>query len=294
MMNYTDFLSNLRASGHYALGVGVHNAVTAGLAERAGFDALWLSSLEVSTAKLLPDINLINLTEVASILREIRQATTLPIIVDADNGYGSDETAIRAAQEFTFAGATAICFEDNAFPKRGSFYEGVSRRLEDTDTFCRRIERVRQAVEGHAEIIARTEGLIAGLSVSETIKRVHAYVEAGANAVFIQTNKARAEDFFSVLSEVRMLAPIVITPTTLPETPASEFHAQGVDVIIYSNVVMRTIARTVSQTLTDLREKQFLGSVTDQIAPLEDLFELTHVGDWIDRSQPGEEVLHDR
>lgn len=290
MMNYTDFLSNIRSSGHYALGVGIHNAITAGLAERAGFDALWLSSLEVSTAKLLPDANLITFTEVTSILREIRRATTLPIIVDADNGYGSNETAIRAAQEFMFAGATAICFEDNAFPKRGSFYEGVSRRLEDTDTFCRRIERVRQAVDGHAEVIARTEGLIAGLSVNETIKRVRAYVKAGAHAVFIQTNSVREADFRTVLSEVRMLAPIVITPTTLPETPASEFHAQGADVIIYSNVVMRTIARAISRTLTELREKQFLGCVTDQIAPLEDLFELTRVDDWIDRFMPGEEV----
>lgn len=288
MKTYTDFLSNLRSSGHYALGAGVHNAITAGLAERADFDALWLSSLEVSTSRLLPDVNIITLTEVASILREIYLATNLPIIVDADNGYGSDETARRAAQEFAFAGATAICFEDNAFPKRGSFYEDVERRLEDTDTFSRRIERVKRAAEGRAEIIARTEGLIAGLSISETIKRIRAYVKAGADAVFIQTNRARAEDFRTVLSEVRMLAPIVITPTTLPETPASEFYEQGVDVIIYSNVVMRTIVRAVSQTLLDLREKQFLGSVSDQMASLENLFELTRVSDWIDRSKPGE------
>lgn len=294
MKTYTDFLSNLRSSGHYALGAGVHNAITAGLAERADFDALWLSSLEVSTSRLLPDVNIITLTEVASILREIYLATNLPIIVDADNGYGSDETARRAAQEFAFAGATAICFEDNAFPKRGSFYEDVERRLEDTTTFCRRIEKVRQAVEGRAEIIARTEGLIAGLSVSETIKRIRAYVRAGANAIFIQTNKARAGDFWTVLSEVRTLAPIVITPTTLPDTSASDFHAQGVDVIIYSNVVMRTIVRAVSQTLTDLRDKPFLSSVSDQIAPLEDLFELTRVNDWIDKSEPGEGVLHVR
>lgn len=281
MIEQTGILNGIRTSGAYALGVGVHNAVTAGLVERANFDVLWLSSLEVSTAKLLPDANLITLTEVASILREIHQTTTLPIIVDSDNGYGSDETAIRAAREFAFAGASAICIEDNAFPKRGSFYEGVNRHLEDTPTFCRRIEKVRRAVEGRAEVIARTEGLIAGLTIRETIARVQAYVEAGADALFIQTNRERAADFQTILSEVKMLAPIVITPTMLPETTASQFHAMGADVIIYSNVVMRTITRAVDQMLTDLRYKQFLAGVQHQIAPLADLFDLTHAGDWI-------------
>src|SRR5437660_3286386 len=105
------YLEDIRSSGCPVVGVGVHNAVTAELVERAGFDALWLSSLEVSTSKLLPDANVITFSEVAQILREIKSKVTLPIIVDADNGYGSDETAMRAAQEFRDAGATAICLE---------------------------------------------------------------------------------------------------------------------------------------------------------------------------------------
>src|SRR2546430_1988458 len=133
MIEDVGYLEGLRSAGCPVLGVGVHNAITASLVERAGFDVLWLSSLEVSTAKLLPDANVITFSEVAHTIREIRRATTLPIIVDADNGYGSDETAMRAAQEFRDAGATAICLEDNAFPKRGSFYTGVGRQLEDRD-----------------------------------------------------------------------------------------------------------------------------------------------------------------
>ncbi len=282
MIQNVGHLASIRFSDRYVLGAGVHNAVTASLVERAGFDILWLSSLELSTEKLLPDANVVTFSEVADVLREIKRATTIPIFVDADNGYGSDETAIRAAQEFRFAGATAICLEDNAFPKRGSFYKGIDRHLEDMETFCQRIQRVRRAVGSHLEIIARTEGLVAGLGTRETIERARAYINAGADAIFVQTNQSTVEDFASVLSEIKGLAPIVTTPTALPQLTAAQLHTMGVDVIIFSNVVMRTIVRTVSEILADLRIGQYLNRVQDRIASLEELFELTHAYDWLD------------
>lgn len=276
-------LANIRSSGHYALGVGVHNAVTASLAERAGFDVLWLSSLEVSTEKVLPDANVITFSEVANILREIKRATTLPIIVDADNGYGSDETAMRAAQEFCFAGATAICLEDNAFPKRNSFYVGIDRQLEDIDTFCQRIQKVRRTVGTSLEIIARTEGLVAGLEAEETIKRAYAYIGAGADAIFVQTKKSPMGDFENVLNEIRGRVPIVTTPTALPGVSAGQLNSMGVDVIIFSNVIMRTIIKSVSEVLSALLVKQSLNEVQDRIASLEELIELTRAYDWFSK-----------
>ena len=285
MIRGQGFLADIRSSGHPVLGVGVHNALTAGLVERAGFPVLWLSSLEVSTAKLLPDANVITFSEVSHILREIRRATTLPIIVDADNGYGSDETAMRAAQEFRDAGATAICLEDNAFPKRGSFYPGVERPLEDPDTFCRRIKKVRRVVGNRLDIIARTEGLVAGVGVRETLERAYAYWEAGADALFVQTNTTTTEDFKCVLGEIRSLAPIVTTPTALPELSAEQLHLMGADVIIFSNVVMRAIIKAVSAVLAALKIEQRLNGVLDQIAPLEEIFEITRASSWFEMSE---------
>lgn len=292
MIQQPGYLADIRSSGHYVLGAGVHNAVTASLVERAGFDVLWLSSLEVSTVKLLPDVNVITFSEVAQILREIKRATKLPIIVDAETGYGSDGTAMRAAQEFQDAGATAICLEDNAFPKRGSFYSAVDRQLEDTQTFCWRIKKVRQLVGDHLDIIARTEGLVAGRGVRETIERARAYSEAGADALFVQTNASTTEDFMRVLSEVRDLAPIVITPTALPQVTAPQLHTMGADVIIFSNVVMRTIIKAVSEALTELKVEQRLGKVRGRIASLEELFELTRAYDWLDLPGPPSNQVH--
>lgn len=286
MVQDVSFLTGIRSSSRCALGVGVHNAITACLAERAGFDVLWLSSLEVSVAKLLPDANLITFSEVTSILREIRRATTLPIIVDAENGYGSDETAVRAALEFASSQATAICLEDYAFPKRGSFYEGVNRRLEDIDTFRRKLKRVRQAVNNGLEIIARTEGLVAGLGARETIDRVHAYIEAGADAIFVQTSASTEQDFKTVINEIKLLTPIVITPTALPDVTAAQFNMMGVDMVIYSNVIMRTIIRAVREGLRELKEEQRLKGVQSRMASLGDLFELTNAYEWIGELKP--------
>jgi phosphoenolpyruvate phosphomutase len=274
-------LDEVRTSGRYALGVGVHNAFTASLAERAGFDVLWLSSLEASTARLLPDINVITFTEMARICREIRTATTLPVFVDADNGYGSDETAVRAAQEFAFSGATAMCIEDNAFPKRNSFYQGTDRSLEETGDFCRRIEAVRRAAGDRLEVIARTEGLVAGLGAEKTAERARAYVEAGADAIFVQTKEPTLGEFGAVLEEVGGLAPVVCTPTALPDTTAEELGVMGVDVIIYANVVMRAITKGVGEVLEVLREERLLRATDGRIAPLEALFELTDAYGWL-------------
>ena len=276
-------LAGIRDSGAYILGVGVHNAATARLVEHAGFGVLWLSSLEISTAKALPDANVITSVEVAEIAREIRRATRLPMIVDADNGYGSNETAVRAAQAFHAAGVAAMCIEDNAFPKRNSFYQGIDRQLEDAAAFGGRIRAIRRAVgDDRFEIIARTEALVAGLGVAEALERARAYVEAGADAIFVQTNTSTIAEFEWVLGEIHMFAPIVIAPTALPNVPAARLHGMGADVIIYSNVVIRTIAKALSQTLASLSEAQCLGPLYDDIASMEAIFELSGAYDWAD------------
>jgi phosphoenolpyruvate phosphomutase len=264
-----------RASGRYSVVVGVHNALGAAMAERSGFDGIWVSSLEVSSSKRLPDANLVNLTEMAQLIREIRAAVRLPVIVDSDNGYGSDELAVRAALEYVAAGADAVCVEDNAFPKRCSFYRDAERTLEEGEDFARRLSVMKQAIDGRAELIARTEGLVAGLGVAATVARVRQYVAAGADALFIQTTSHDLAAYADVLRQVRHLAPILFTPTALPEATAPELHHLGVDVVIFANVVVRTIVRATESTLGVLRQRESLASVQDSIASLETLFDVT-------------------
>jgi phosphoenolpyruvate phosphomutase len=268
----------------YFLAVGVHSAITARLAELAGFDAVWVSSLEVSTEKGLPDFNLITIPEMAMCVREVRRTTALPILVDGDNGYGSGDTWVRAAQEYAAAGAAAMCVEDYRFPKRGSFYNDVDRGLEDLPVFARRIERVKKAVPELA-LIARTEALVAGLGAAEAKRRARAYVAAGADALFIQTIGSTISEFISVLDSLKGLSPIVVTPTKMAETGAAELHQMGADVIIYSNVVIRTMITALRASLTELRASEKLVAVDDRMAALADIFELTDAQAWLTDQQ---------
>jgi phosphoenolpyruvate phosphomutase len=266
-------LERARREG-YLVGAGMHNALTARLAEDAGFDVLWLSSLELSTAMLLPDVNVITFVEVARVLREVSRATSLPVIVDADNGYGSDETTVRAGSEFALAGAAAVCIEDNAFPKRNSFYAVADRELEDKECFSHRIGLLRATLPETVDVVARTEGLIAGLGVRPTVERALSYVEAGANGIFVQVNRATVDEFAEVLRSIRAVAPIVVTPTALPEVSAAELHRMGADVVIYSNAVVRTIVAALERSLARLRAEERLSPLDGEIAPLDHVLQL--------------------
>jgi phosphoenolpyruvate phosphomutase len=270
------YLGSLRAAGECALAVGVHNGITARLGERCGFDALWLSSLEVSASMALPDMNLITMSEVAERMREVRRASGLPVLVDADNGYGSDELAARAAVEFARSGAAAICLEDKAFPKRNSFYEEDEQELEDCGRFCQRLRAVRAALGTcRADVIARTEALVAGQGPAEAIRRARAYREAGADALFVQVTARDVDAYPGVLAEIRDLAPVVVVPTALPTWSQAELQAAGASVVIYANAVIRTIVKTVTDVLTDLRLEPRLAAVEGDIASLDALFEVT-------------------
>ncbi|HXM54246.1 MAG TPA: isocitrate lyase/phosphoenolpyruvate mutase family protein [Candidatus Dormibacteraeota bacterium] len=272
------YLASLRAAEACALAVGVHNGITARLGERCGFQALWLSSLEVSASMALPDMNLITMTEVAERVREIRRASGLPLLVDADNGYGSDELAVRAAVEYARSGAAAVCLEDKAFPKRNSFYEDDEQALEDCERFCERLRAVRAAValEGREmDVIARCEALVAGRGPAEAVRRARAYRAAGADALFVQVTARDAGVYAGVLTEIRDLAPVVVVPTALANWSVTDLQAAGASVVIYANAVIRTIVKTVTEVLTDLRAELRLGAVEGDIASLDTLFEVT-------------------
>ena len=109
--------------------LGAHDAMSARLIERAGFEAVWVSGFGVSTmTHALPDLNLITMSEALAAAQRIDGATELPVIADCDNGYGSLGNVVRTAREYERAGIAAICIEDNIFPKKNSLLDGSVRR----------------------------------------------------------------------------------------------------------------------------------------------------------------------
>src|SRR3990170_2706953 len=134
-----------------ALAAGAHDALSAKLAQEAGFDAVGI-----------------------------------PVIADCDNGYGNAINVMRTVAEFERAGAAGVCIEDNEFPKRCSFYSGVRRDLVPTEEHVRKIEAAKSAQRRpEFVVIARTEALIAGWGLDEALARARAYAAAGADAILV-------------------------------------------------------------------------------------------------------------
>lgn len=279
-----------RDASRYLVGLGVHNALTARLAGRAGFDLLWLSSFEVSAAKGMPDVNLVTPIEMADLTAEITASSDLPLLVDADNGYGSDELAMRAAHRLAGAGAAGICLEDNEFPKRCSLYEGIERSLMPAEWFAQRLRCVRAAAP-QLFLIARTEALVAGHGADAAVARARAYVAAGADAVFLQFQRPAEAEARRAIAALAETVPVVLAPTVLETTTAGELHELGARVVIYANVVVRALIASLAEILPRLREKELLAEVRREIAPLDEVFRITEAGRFVpELAEPKPEV----
>jgi phosphoenolpyruvate phosphomutase len=221
-----------------AILVGVHNPMTAALVQRAGFSGGWLSSLEVSTVYGIPDRNLISADLVGNVVSAICSRVSLPLMVDADNGYGSPLAAARAARLLSDAGAAGLAIEDNPFPKMNSFSGGAAE-LESIDDYCAKVSAIRDAVDDDFLVIARTEALIRGHGQDAALKRAEAYEESGADLILIHTRDSTGSEVREVAEAWSGNSPLVTVPTAFPEITAQELGSLGYSMIIYANPLIR-------------------------------------------------------
>jgi len=260
------------------LAAGAHDALSAKLAEEAGFGAIWASGFGISAVQAVPDANILTLTETLEAVRRICDAVSVPVVADCDNGYGNAINVMRTASEFERAGAAGICIEDNEFPKRCSFYAGVRRDLVPAEEHARKIEAACSARHRRDfTVIARTEALIAGLGLEEALRRAQAYAEAGADAVLVHSK----EPDFSELRRFGELwtldVPLVAVPTTYPGVGLDELWAAGFRMAIFANQPLRAAIVAMRDALRTLRETGRASSVDDRIVPLEEVYRLVGV-----------------
>ncbi len=207
--------------------VGAHDAMSANLIERHGFDAVWVSGFGVSAmTHALPDLNLITMTEALDAARRIDAATELPVVADCDNGYGGFGNVVRTVVEYERAGISGVSIEDNVFPKRNSLYQGEARReLIPVDEQARRLAAAKEAQSGREFVlIARVESLIAGHGVADACERADAYVRAGADAIIIHSKDKTLGEIEGFLGSWQGLGsvPLVCIPTLFPTFTAQE------------------------------------------------------------------------
>src|SRR5438876_204764 len=267
----------LRGPG-IVLAAGAHDALSAKLAEQAGFDAIWAGGFGISAVQAVPDANILTLTETLEAVRRIVDAVAIPVVADCDNGYGNAINVMRTAAEFERAGAAGICIEDNEFPERCSFYAGVRRDLVPAEEHARKVEAATAARRDPGFlVIARTEALIAGLGQEEALRRARAYANAGADAVLVHS---KAHDF----TELRAFAaawdrpvPLVAVPTTYPTVAAAELAAAGFRMAIFANQALRAAIVAMRDALGEMRRSGTAASVEERIASLEEVYALVGV-----------------
>ncbi|MGD9728640.1 MAG: isocitrate lyase/phosphoenolpyruvate mutase family protein [Nitrospiraceae bacterium] len=259
--------------------VGAHDALSAKLIERAGFDAIWASGFAISASlKCIPDASFITSSEQLEVERNIAEAVSIPIIADCDTGYGNALNVMRTVNDRERAGVAAICIEDNVYPKRCSFYAGVRRELIPLEEHCGKIQAAKAAqTVPDFVVIARTEALIAGWGQEEALTRAKAYADAGADAVLIHSKSSTFDELRTVAKAWSGRVPLVVVPTIFDQVTAGELEEAGFKIVIYANQMVRAGIRAMRDALTVIKKDTRPGSVNDQIVKLKEVYEIVGV-----------------
>jgi methylisocitrate lyase len=242
---------------------GAFNALVARAVREAGFEAVYVSGGATANVAGFPDIGLLTMTEVCRTIREIADASGLPVIADADTGYGEVEACARTVVAYERAGAAALHVEDQVFPKRCGHLDG-----KDLISSADMEAKVRTMAESRLSkdfvIIARTDARhVTGFD--DAVKRANAYRAAGADAIFPEGLQSEQEfaDFAKACP-----GPLLANMTEFGKTPditVQRFQELGYRIVIHPLTMMRVAMGSVARGLAQLRKdgsaRELLGSM---------------------------------
>ncbi len=252
-----------------------HSGLSAKIAEEAGFAGLWASGLSISACLGVRDNNEASWTQVLEVLEFMADATTLPILVDGDTGYGNFNNVRRLVRKLGERGIAGVCLEDKLFPKTNSFL-GERQTLADTAEFCGRIRAGKDAqTDSSFSIVARTEALISGHSMDEALRRAEAYHAAGADAILVHSKRKDATEITGFMARWDRRCPIVIVPTMYYATPTETFRQAGISTIIWANHLVRASISAMRETARAIAGAQSLIDVEDRLTSVREIFRLT-------------------
>ncbi len=251
-----------------------HNGLSAKIVEEAGFKGIWASGLAMSAAMGVRDNNEASWTQVLEVLEFMSDATSIPILVDGDTGWGNFNNMRRAVTKFCQRGIAGICIEDKLFPKTNSFI-GEGQPLADKDEFAGKIKAGKDSqTDPDFCIVARLEAFIAGRGLSEALDRAHAYAEAGADAVLCHSKLATAEEIMAFMNNWDNKVPVVIVPTKYYATPTEDFRRAGISLAIWANHNLRASITAMRETTRRIHREESLAGIEPNITTVSEVFDL--------------------
>ncbi len=248
------------------------------MAEQAGFSAVYLSGAALSATAGMPDVGLLTLTEFVDAARAIVQATPLPLLCDADTGFGETANVERTVRLFEATGVAGIHLEDQQLPKRCGHLSGKS--LVSAEAM---VAKIRAAVavrkDSNFVIIARTDAR-GVTSFEDAVARAQAYLQAGADMIFPEA-LASAEEFARFAKEIR--APLLANMTEFGKSPNLDFAAlagMGYRIVLYPMTALRVALWAARHTLQKLRQQGHQRDLLSEMLTRQELYDLLGYEDY--------------
>ena len=257
-----------------------HNGISAKVAEESGFKGLWAGGLAISAQYGVRDSNEASWTQVLEVLEFMSDATSVPIMLDGDTGYGNFNNVRRLVSKLEQREIAAVCIEDKLYPKTNSFIGGNKQQLAEIDEFCSRIKAGKDAQKDDLfSIITRVEAFIAGWGLSEAMKRAEAYHQAGSDAILIHSAMTNPSEILAFKEEWGNRLPVIIVPTKYYSTPTEIFTEAGFSIAIWANHMIRSSIEAMQQTATSIIQNQSVVELEDRIASVSEIFRLQGVSE---------------
>jgi 2-methylisocitrate lyase-like PEP mutase family enzyme len=279
----TTKLKNMLAAGKTVVAPGAFDGLSARLVEQAGFSAVYASGGAIARAIGVPDIGLISPDEIAARLAAMVEVTTVPVIADLDTGYGNALNAQRAARAFERAGVAAFHIEDQAFPKKCGHYD--DKALIPTGEMVQKLKAVRDALHDlDFYVIGRTDA-IAVEGFEAAIERASAYIEAGADIIFVEapTSEQQIIDIAKRLPGFKLINMFYGGKT--PLLPVERLEKIGYHVVIIPSDTQLAAIKAMQRVLATIARDGSAAAMIDDMASFAEREEVVGTAAYLDRDR---------
>ena len=275
-------LRTLLGAGDVIVAPGVWDGLSSRLVARAGFSAVYATGGGIARSMGYPDLGLLSLSEIVDRLANIVEHAGVPVIADADTGYGNALNTQRAVREFERAGVAALHLEDQTFPKRCGHYDDKS--VISASEMAQKLRAARDAT-GDADLvlIARTDALaIEGLDAA--IARAHVYAAAGADVIFVEAPVS--------IEQIETIAHRVPQPKLInmfqggktPLVPVARLKALGYQIVIIPSDMQRAAIRAMDDVLAALTRDGSCAALADRMATFKEREDVVDTAGWLVRA----------
>lgn len=254
--------------GSSVIAPGAYDGISARLVAMAGFDAVYASGGAIARAAGYPDIGLLSFSEVLERIGKIVEASGLPVIADADTGFGGSANVQRTVRALERAGVAAFHLEDQSFPKRCGHLD--DKKLIDVSEMCRKIRIARHTlIDQDCMIIARTDA-IASEGFESALSRAEQYVKAGADMIFVEAPET--------LDQIRTIARRIPGPKLMnmfyggktPLMPIEELSSLGYQLVIIPSDMQRAAIHAMQIVLAEIKRSGDSSAMAAQLTSFEE------------------------